>query len=285
MKSNNSVQIDIVVLGYNSNTCKSYLEFMYRNGYKVSKILDLRIIGNRRVVRLIIRLFGVSITWAILESYRKFRHRITKSERVFANLFSNIKWHKRTNYHLYSNSVETVFLNSINDPILFEKIKIETGKVFLFTGGGILSKEIFNIKDKRILHFHPGIVPDIRGADCLFWSILIKKRPGITGFYMNEGIDTGDVFITKEFLLPVIPRTLVESLKITDEDIYEYLLKYYDPILRAETLIELLENLKIKDNDINLSRLPSYNQDIIAGETYFFMHRIIREKVIEKILK
>ncbi|EFL91636.1 hypothetical protein REG_1079 [Candidatus Regiella insecticola LSR1] len=65
--------------------------------------------------------------------------------------------------------------------------------MYLFTGGGIVPGSFFNLKNTRFLHIHPGYLPNIRGADCLLWSTMLAGYASATCFYLDPGIDTGDV--------------------------------------------------------------------------------------------
>ena len=74
---------------------------------------------------------------------------------------------KSVNDILLENNIEFIKFNfvDINHVKLIEFIKNSQIDFFIFTGGGILKKEILNCESKFI-HFHPGIVPEYRGSTC-----------------------------------------------------------------------------------------------------------------------
>ncbi|HAI18073.1 MAG TPA: hypothetical protein DCM10_08685 [Xanthomarina gelatinilytica] len=50
------------------------------------------------------------------------------------------------------------------------------------------------IKGRKCYNFHPGSLPDYRGAGCYSWAIINEEESfGITLHVIDEGIDTGDI--------------------------------------------------------------------------------------------
>lgn len=101
--------------------------------------------------------------------------------------------------------------------------------------GQILSEEILNIAKYGCINIHASLLPKLRGAAPIQWSILNgDEYTGVTIQQMAKGVDTGDILSVKE-------------LKITDEDTGEGL---FDKLmyLGADLLIETLP--KIEDGSI-----------------------------------
>ena len=184
------------------------------------------------------------------------------------------------------NNLVELFVNNLDDGGLKKYISEKVKGAVLFTGGGILKKEILSIPDVKFIHIHPGVVPDVRGADCFFWSYLLKGKAGYSVFYMNEGIDTGDILNKKEFLVDLDRNTL---LPYSNDEIYQSILQCYDPCLRIKTLIELLDNKQVEaetsGNKLDLMNLVFENQNPDDGRMYFFMHKELRNFVINKLKK
>lgn len=92
---------------------------------------------------------------------------------------------------------------------------------------------------------------------------------------MNSGIDTGCRIYTKEFE----NLSFLEPLKkLSKNDQYRYLLKYYCTALRALTFIEVVKNNK------DLYSLNCLEHEINTGKQYFYMHQILKDKVLEKMI-
>lgn len=65
--------------------------------------------------------------------------------------------------------------------------------------GKILPKEILDIPHLGCINLHGSILPKYRGAAPIQWAVLNgDKTTGVTTIYMNEGMDSGDIILTKE---------------------------------------------------------------------------------------
>lgn len=181
----------------------------------------------------------------------------------------------------YCKQYTSIEIKSLGDTHLRSLLAKENCKTFLFTGGGILNEDILSIKNSKFIHIHPGILPDIKGADGLFWSYLLRKKLGYSCFYMNKGIDTGNIMHIEEFNIQNFDvQALINFDKRT---IYKALLQYYDPVLRAQTLLNLIH--KTEKQNFDLHNVPYTIQNQHEGRTYFFMHENLRNHTLELILK
>lgn len=62
----------------------------------------------------------------------------------------------------------------------------------------IISKEVINIMNNKIINLHISYLPWNRGADPNFWSFIENTKKGVSIHLIDEGIDTGDIIIQKE---------------------------------------------------------------------------------------
>ncbi len=93
-------------------------------------------------------------------------------------------------------------INSLKDPIIFEKIKEE--KITLIISAGfpyIFDEKFFNKKNKiDILNLHGGPLPRYRGGSPLVWQkIEGKKKIGVSVIKANRYIDRGKLMGTNFF--------------------------------------------------------------------------------------
>lgn len=64
--------------------------------------------------------------------------------------------------------------------------------------GKILPKEILNLPEKGCVNVHASLLPRLRGAGPIQWSILNgDQETGVTTMYMADGVDTGDMILKK----------------------------------------------------------------------------------------
>lgn len=187
-----------------------------------------------------------------------------------------------------SVSFKTLSAKSINSWHLVQAMASSLSNVLLFSGGGIVRKSTFNCISKKFLHIHPGVLPDVRGAHCIFWSILLAGFPSCSAMFLDPGIDTGEIIHSEDFELPRFRMEAVHRLKAayTASTFFDIIsasiLNYYDPVLRAITLAGVLDTASIQDLDI--ARLTTQKQSNSLGTTYHFMHKRLRNKLIELLL-
>lgn len=144
----------------------------------------------------------------------------------------------------------------INHPDLIKHLsKLDIG-FFIFTGGGILRNEILNC-GTRFIHLHPGIVPQYRGSTCFYYSIINDNKCGVTAYFMDNKLDTGDIIYQRKFLKP--------NHMFVDE--------IYDSYIRSETLIDVLKN-KIFLKDSLIKQNPN------DGTTYHIIHPVLKHIAI-----
>jgi hypothetical protein len=153
----------------------------------------------------------------------------------------------------------------LSDPRLTDAVRELGPGAVLYTGGGIVRDNLLSLEGMRLLHAHPGLLPHVRGADGLLWSVLVRGRPAASCFYMDAGLDTGDVVVAEEHPPPRFPRAGADETTL-----YRALYLFYDPWLRAATLLSALALAE------DPAALPAAPQDTGAGTTYHFMHARLR---------
>jgi hypothetical protein len=179
-------------------------------------------------------------------------------------------------YGAYAEQVVRVQSEGYSDPRLAEALRRMGGGVALFTGGGILRRALLDLPGWRFLHVHPGRLPQVRGADGLLWSMLLRERPGCSAFFMAPGIDEGEVIAADDlepfrFVIGGRPRP-------DDATLYRALFSYCDPLLRAEFLVR-----RVLGGANDIGALPSVPQDLAVGRTYHFLHPQLRAKALERL--
>lgn len=188
-------------------------------------------------------------------------------------LFQELDWDR------YADEIEFFSAVDYNDADLHARIFKHADTAFLYTNGGLVPGEVLHQPDVRVLHIHPGIVPDVRGSDCLYWSYLTRSRFGMSCFYMSPGIDEGDIIGQKEFALPDL-SVLKDYLTQDKEPLaYRALLFAFDPHLRAQLLVDVLLNEKSTD----VRNLPSTPQLDSSRPAYLWMHPQLRLMTLKRM--
>lgn len=68
--------------------------------------------------------------------------------------------------------------------------------------GQILKKDVLDLPKYGCINVHVSLLPKYRGAAPINWVIINgEEKTGVTTMFMDEGLDTGDIIKTKEFML------------------------------------------------------------------------------------
>jgi len=72
--------------------------------------------------------------------------------------------------------------------------------IFCFGWSNLLKKNILTLAPMGVLGFHPSELPKNRGRHPLVWALALGlKRSASTFFFMDEGIDSGEILSQKGF--------------------------------------------------------------------------------------
>ncbi len=264
-------------------TSRTYLTYLRHAGYRVTTVILVDFIGAHDSSRAKMRRWG-----RLVGGYLKQRVRLPDRsyppdfralcDRLQKDLPTRVDYFEPFNFADHCDTLIRGVAESYDDPDLHRMVSARGPGTFLYTNGGRVPSALLDRPGIRILHIHPGVVPEVKGSDCLFWSVLTRGRPGMSCFYMNAGIDTGDILHTREFASPHYPD-LAETFERDPELAYRALLHAYDPHLRAMTLLEVVE----KANGAPLDRLPSQRQLPGSGRTYYWMHPRLTRVVLRRI--
>lgn len=89
-----------------------------------------------------------------------------------------------------------------DEAFLFELRQMDMDAIVVVAFGQILSKEILSIPEYGCFNVHASLLPKLRGAAPIQWAIINgDKESGVTIMQMNEGLDTGDILLSKKYTL------------------------------------------------------------------------------------
>ena len=147
----------------------------------------------------------------------------------------------------------TVSSMDCNDPMVIEELKNLKSDWVIFSGGGILRKEVLSI-GKKFIHVHPGKLPQYRGSTCFYYSLIKEGKCFCTAFIMGEKLDSGKIISCQEFK----PPNGID---------FDYV---FDPWMRSVTVVKLLEELDFT-KEINL-----YDNETLKSEMYYIIHPVLK---------
>jgi len=102
---------------------------------------------------------------------------------------------------------------SLKEPGVADKIRsfgAEVGIVVAY--GKLLPKKVLSIPRHGFLNVHFSLLPKYRGAAPIQWALINgETETGVTLFWLDEGMDTGPVFLQKK--LSILPEDDADTLR------------------------------------------------------------------------
>ena len=122
-------------------------------------------------------------------------------------------------------------------------------------------KDKILLKKLKILHLHPGKLPEFKGSTTLYYSKLANKKTVCTCFRMMPLLDTGDILFQQNF---------------KNSSIYEKNIDKYDDYIRGVTLVNFF-----KTNKTKIMRNDKKNK----YSPYYIIHPVLRKIALNKKFK
>jgi methionyl-tRNA formyltransferase len=74
--------------------------------------------------------------------------------------------------------------------------------LFVVVAFKILPKEVFDIPTYGAFNLHASLLPEYRGAAPIQWALINgEEETGITTFFLNDKVDTGNIILQKRILI------------------------------------------------------------------------------------
>ena len=87
---------------------------------------------------------------------------------------------------------------NLKDPALISQLRELAPDVMVVVAFRMLPKEVWSIPTKGTFNVHASLLPKYRGAAPIHWAIISgEKETGVTTFFINEQIDTGEIIAQK----------------------------------------------------------------------------------------
>lgn len=274
-----------VVAARHCPTSRAYLSYLKAHGLRPTSVLLVDFIGHPPSLQRLSNRWGRFIAaW----SKRRMRYSGGDETPEFHRLCGivqdgmpiKVDFVGPFDFRAYAERITRVTAHDYNDPDLWSALRRERVSAFLYTDGGRVPDELLAQNWFRILHVHPGVVPQIRGSNGLLWSLLERGRPGASCFYMNPGIDTGDVIAIREYDRPCF-QALAPWIDQDAAMVHRALLQAYDPHLRAQLFVDVAA----LSTDGRLDALPCNAQPMDQGRDFFAMEPRLRARTLRLLLE
>ena len=269
---------DLALIFFENPISRCYLQICKLRNFKFKKIIVLE--NKKFIPNYISRIYNFHkmnhypLLFLKNETYKDVAKKIADYFSYPRNFFIN----SYKNYSLYNFTEDIEFVNTdnINSEIFIKSLLKKKNLNYLNTGKKIQT-EPFNY-NLKILHIHPGYLPNIRGADASLWNLEKLNCLGATSFLMNKKIDEGQI-VSKSFYN--YPRIKLKNFANTDsKEIYRFWFSFIDPIIRSRHFDDFILDNKSEENN-----LFDLNKNVENKNEYFsFMDKINAKNIIKKVL-
>ena len=139
--------------------------------------------------------------------------------------------------------------NSIRMQDLLESMEVD---LLVLGNTGIIKNNILSIPSIGTLNAHPGILPEYKGLDSIYWASYHKEfeNIGVTVHFVDGGIDTGNI-ISKNYVNFENEKNISKA--------YRKLLRLSTEVL-ADAAFKIIDNKSIKtisnENGNYYSKIP-----------------------------
>ena len=94
--------------------------------------------------------------------------------------------------------IELLQPKNLKDPNFVEKIKKFKPDFLIVVAFRMLPKVIWSIPNLGTINLHASLLPNYRGAAPINWALINgEKYTGVTTFFIDDKIDTGDILLQK----------------------------------------------------------------------------------------
>jgi methionyl-tRNA formyltransferase len=145
-------------------------------------------------------------------------------------------------------------------------LKALSPDLIVFTGGGLIRRNVLEIPRLGVLNCHSGLLPRYRGMDTLEWAILEARgalpQVGLTLHFMDSGVDTGPIL--RRHIEELRPGESLESVR-----------KRLEP--------EMVRLVRAGVSDLLRGDLEPGVQERSAGRQYFVIHPRLKAQAASKL--
>ncbi len=120
----------------------------------------------------------------------------------------------------------------VRTPEFLEAVRaLEPDLIVTAAYGRILTRNVLDVPKLGCINVHASLLPKYRGAAPIQWAVINgDDKTGITTMFMDEGMDTGDILLTREVPIPT---------DMTSGELFDELMP-----LGAEVLLDTLKALE-----------------------------------------
>ncbi len=91
---------------------------------------------------------------------------------------------------------------NLRDPDFIEELQTLKPDLQVVVAFRMLPKQVWQLPTHGTINLHASLLPEYRGAAPINWAVINgETKTGVTTFYINENIDTGDIIDQREVVI------------------------------------------------------------------------------------
>ncbi|HEX2946552.1 MAG TPA: methionyl-tRNA formyltransferase [Clostridia bacterium] len=148
--------------------------------------------------------FAVPCLDALVENKYNVVGVVTQPDKPFGRKQSELKAPPVKEAAIKHGIVNILQPAKVRTPEFLEAVRaLEPDLVVTAAYGRILTKNVLEVPKLGCINVHASLLPKYRGAAPIQWAIINgDEKTGITTMFMDEGMDTGDILLTREIRIP-----------------------------------------------------------------------------------
>lgn len=146
---------------------------------------------------------SVGSSKAVLDEMIKIKFPIDMVFSLDEKYSSNVSGYYPLHELAENNNIPYKKFRKINDQENIDLMKeINPDYIFVIGLSQLISRDVINLAKKGAVGFHPTPLPKFRGRAALVWQILLGvKETKCSLFFIDEGIDSGDIIAQESYLI------------------------------------------------------------------------------------
>ncbi|MDX1652519.1 MAG: methionyl-tRNA formyltransferase [Brumimicrobium sp.] len=153
-----------------------------------------------------------------------------------------------------SNQLRLMQPENLKDDSFIDELKKLKADLFVVVAFRMLPKVVWEIPEFGTINLHGSLLPQYRGAAPINWAVIHgEKKTGVTTFFINDQIDTGDILLQAELCI---------EENETAGDIHDKMMH-----LGAETVVRTIQ--RIRENKADAIPQPLTGEDLRPAPKIF----------------
>lgn len=97
------------------------------------------------------------------------------------------------------NNLKLLQPTNLKDPLFIEELKSLEANLQIIVAFRMLPEVVWNMPELGTFNLHASLLPDYRGAAPINWAIINgEEKTGVSTFFLDDKIDTGEIILQKE---------------------------------------------------------------------------------------